>query len=111
MLELYELDGSTQQTIDLLRNALLYELGLEIESIDFEPLRGSPEELIHYSHLGVEYGPTLQPSHRMRVRYATDDRFESLFTIGRNSKGRYKIVSSRPIENGQKEGLGTTDNP
>lgn len=97
MLELYELEGSAEQTINMLKNALLYELNMPIKSIEFEPLSGSPEESIEYEHQGIPYGPTLEPSLRMRVRYATEDNFESLFTIGQNSAGEWRIVSSRPL--------------
>ena len=98
MLELYELEGSTEQTVNMLRNALLYELNIPIKSIGFEPLSGSPEESIEYEHQGIQYGPTLKPSRRMRVRYATEDGFESLFTIGQNTAGEWRIVSSRPTQ-------------
>lgn len=98
MLELYELEGSTEQTVNMLKNALLYELNMPIISIGFEPLSGSPEESIEYDHQGIPHGPTLEPSLRMRVRYNTEDKFESLFTIGQNTEGEWRIVSSRPIE-------------
>lgn len=97
MLALYELEGSTVQTTNLLKYALLYELGLPIQSIDFEPLKGRPEESINFTHQGVQFGPTLEPLYRMRVRYATEDNFESLFTIGKNFDDEWRIVSARPI--------------
>ncbi len=97
MLALYELEGTTEATINLLKNALLYELGLPIRSIDFETLTGAPEETIHYTHQGVEYIATLDPRYRMRVRYATEDNFESLFTIGQKTNGEWRIVSSKPV--------------
>lgn len=98
MLELYELEGSTEQTVSMLRNALLYELNMPIQSIQFEPLSSSPEESIQYEHQGIEYGPTLEPRLRMRVNYATEDKFESLFTIGQNTAGEWRIISSRPTD-------------
>ena len=98
MLDLYALEGSKEYTINLLRNALVYESGMPVKSIEFEPLSGSPEEKIHYEHQGIKYGPTLEPLLRMRVRYSTDDRFESLFTIGQNADSEWRIISSRPIE-------------
>ena len=101
MLALYELEGSTEQTVNLLENALLYELGLPIRSIDFEPLSGAPEETIYFEHQGIRYGPTLEPLGRMRVRYSTEDGFESLFTIGQNTDGEWRIVSSRPVNRGE----------
>ena len=97
MLAIYALEGTTENTKNLLKNALLYELGLPIQSIEFEPLTGSPEESIAYSHQGLDYIATLKPSLRMRVRYETEDRFESLFSIGQNSAGQWRIVSSRPM--------------
>ena len=97
MLAIYALEGTTENTKNLLKNALLYELGLPIQSIEFEPLTGSPEESIAYSHQGLDYIATLKPSLRMRVRYETEDRFESLFSIGQNSAGQWRIISSRPL--------------
>jgi hypothetical protein len=97
MLALYELEGVTDSTTALLKNTLLYEQGLPIQSIEFEPLTGAPEENIYFTHQGIEYGPTVDPLYRMRVHYATEDHFESLFTIGRNSKNEWRIVSARPL--------------
>ena len=97
MLAIYALEGTTENTKNLLKNALLYELGLPIQSIEFETLTGSPEESIEYSHQGVDYIATLEPSLRMRVRYETEDRFESLFSIGQNGAGQWRIISSRPM--------------
>ena len=97
MLAIYALEGTTENTKNLLKNALLYELGLPIQSIEFEALTGSPEESIEYSHQGVDYIATLEPSLRMRVRYETEDRFESLFSIGKNGAGQWRIISSRPM--------------
>ena len=96
MLAIYALEGTTENTKNLLKNALLYELGLPIQSISFEPLTGLPEESIEYAHQGVEYVATLEPRLRMRVRYATEDRFESLYSIAQNGAGEWRIVSSRP---------------
>jgi hypothetical protein len=97
MLVLYELEGATDSTVALLKNALLYEQGLPIRSIGFEALSGTPEENIDFTHQGIEYGPTVEPLYRMRVRYATEDHFESLFTIGKNPQGEWRIVSARPL--------------
>ena len=96
MLALYALDGTTENTKNLLKNAILYELGLPIQSISFEPLAGLPVESIEYSHQGVDYVATLEPSLRMRIRYATKDHFESLYSIAQNDAGEWRIVSSRP---------------
>ena len=96
MLAIYALDGTNENTKNLLKNAILYELGLPIQSINFEPLTGLPEESIEYTHQGVDYVATLEPSLRMRVRYATEDRFESLYSIAQNNAGEWRIVSSRP---------------
>ena len=98
MLALYALDGSTDRTKAMLKNALLYEHGLPIHSINFEPLVGSPEEQISYTYEGIKYGPSIEPSYRMRVRYRTEDDFESLFTIGKNPQDMWQIVSSKPVE-------------
>ena len=96
MLAIYALEGTTENTKSLLKNALLYELGLPIQSISFEPLTGLPEESIEYANQGVDYVATLEPSMRMRVRYATEDRFESLYSIAQNNAGEWRIVSTRP---------------
>jgi hypothetical protein len=96
MLAIYALEGTTENTKNLLKNAILYELGLPVESISFEPLTGLPEESIEYTHQGVDYVATLEPSMRMRVRYATEDRFESLYSIAQNNAGEWRIVSTRP---------------
>ena len=98
MLELYHLEGTDQETLRMLRAALQTELGLPITQITFEPLTGSPDERIDYEHEGQRYGPTLEPKLRMRVRYATEDRFTSLFTLGQRYDGAWRIISSRPRE-------------
>ena len=96
MLAIYALEGTTENTKNLLKNAILYELGLPIQSISFEPLSGLPEESIEYTHQDGDYVATLEPSMRMRVRYATEDRFESLYSIAQNNAGEWRIVSARP---------------
>lgn len=96
MLAIYALEGTTENTKNLLKNAISYELGLPIQSISFEPLTGLPEESIEYTHQGVDYIATLEPRLRMRVQYATEDRFESLYCIAQNGAGKWRIVSSRP---------------
>jgi hypothetical protein len=98
MLALYELEGSTEPTVNLLKNTLFHELGMPIKAIRFEPLSGAPEETINYTHKGIEYVATLEPILRMRVSYKTEDSFESLFTIGQNTAGKWRIASSRPIQ-------------
>ena len=98
MLALYALDGSTDETKVMLKKALLYEHGLPIHSINFEPLIGKLDEQISYTHGGIKYGPSIVPIYRMRVRYRTEDNFESLFTIGKNSQGMLRIVFSKPVE-------------
>ncbi|TVP79612.1 MAG: hypothetical protein EA353_05835 [Puniceicoccaceae bacterium] len=97
MLALYALEGTTQNTRNMLKSAIYFELGMPIQKIEFEPLSGAPEEVIHYTHQGVEYGPTLTPGYRMRVRYRTEDGFESRFTIGQLDDGSWRIITSRPI--------------
>ncbi|MEC8333091.1 MAG: hypothetical protein VXZ83_03090 [Verrucomicrobiota bacterium] len=98
MLALYALDGSTDETKVMLKNALLYEHGLPVHSINFEPLIGTPDEQINYTYGGIKYGPTIVPIYRMRVRYRTEDNFESLYTIGKNPQGVWQIVCSKPVE-------------
>lgn len=96
MLALYHLEGAADNTVALLKNALSYELGLPIASIDFEPLSGAPEEQIDYVHDGVTFGPSLPPRYRMRVSYDLKDRFSSLFTIGISPDGNWRIVCAKP---------------
>ena len=96
MLAIYALEGTTENTKNLLKNAISYELGLPIQSISFEPLTGLPEESINYTHQDIDYVATLEPSMRMRVRYATEDRFESLYSIAQNNDGEWRIISTRP---------------
>ncbi|MDP4611131.1 MAG: hypothetical protein NWT02_08090 [Opitutales bacterium] len=97
LLALYELEGCDDRTLSMLKAALIYELGLPIKRITFEPLSGAPEEAIDYEHDGVRYGPSLTPSQRMRVEYAEEDQFTSLFSIGQTSDGTWRIVSARPV--------------
>lgn len=99
MLDLYHLDGVEKRTIRMLEQALQFELGLPVESIDFEPLSGAPEECIDFTREGVHYGPSLRPSLRMRVVYSVEDRFTSLFTLGRRPDGEWRIVCARPRQN------------
>lgn len=96
MLELYALKGTDARTLDLLKGALGYELGLPIESIHFEALTGAPEETIDFIHNNVHYGPTIPPRMRMRVNYSVEDGFSSLFTIGTDPSGAWKIVCAEP---------------
>lgn len=96
LLELYCLEGVDKDSIRMLKAALSYELGLEIQDISFQNLSGAPEETIRYHHNGVLYGPNLKPEMRMLVEYATEDRFTSHFTLGIDSSNNWKIISSRP---------------
>jgi len=96
MLSLYYLEGVDERMRTRLRAALDYELGLPIERIEFEPLSGSPEETIDFIQEGVAYGPSLKPEYRMRVLYAGEKSFNSLFTIGRTQEGQWRIVCARP---------------
>ena len=97
MLALYHLEGASANTVQLLKNALRNELGLPIARIEFAALNGAPEESIHFVHDGVAYGPSLTPAHRMRVSYAVEDGFTSLFSIGQTDAGSWRIVCAKPI--------------
>ena len=101
MLELYHLEGVQDTTLTRLKGALKFELGIPIRSIEFEELSGAPEECIQFVHNDVKYGPSLPPSYRMRVIYDQEDGLTSLFTLGRNQAGQWKIVCARPIEASQ----------
>jgi hypothetical protein len=96
MLRLYCLDGCDSSITSRLKGALKFELGLPIEHIDFEPLTGADEESIEFTHNGTLYGPSLKPRYRMRVTYAVEDRFTSLFTVGQNTDGHWQIISAKP---------------
>jgi len=96
MLKLYCLNGCDSLIISRLKGALDYELGLPIQQIKFEALSGAAEETIEFTHNGVTYGPSLTPRYRMRVRYAVEDHFSSLFTVGQNSSGDWQIICAKP---------------
>ncbi|KRP37752.1 MAG: hypothetical protein ABS34_01390 [Opitutaceae bacterium BACL24 MAG-120322-bin51] len=96
MLKLYCLNGCDSLITSRLKGALDYELGLPIQQIEFEALSGASEETIAFTHNGVTYGPSLTPRYRMRVRYAVEDHFSSLFTVGRNPSGEWQIICAKP---------------
>jgi len=96
MLKLYCLNGCDSLIISRLKGALDYELGLPIQQIKFEALSGAAEETIEFTRNGVTYGPSLTPRYRMRVRYAVEDHFSSLFTVGQNSSGDWQIICAKP---------------
>ncbi len=96
MLELYCRHGSDEVILTRLKGALNYELGLPIKQIEFEPLSGAPEETIEFTHNGTTYGPSLKPRYRMRVIYAVEDHFTSLFTVGQNPDGQWQIICAKP---------------
>ena len=96
MLKLYCLNGCDSLIISRLRGALDYELGLPIQQIQFEALSGAAEETIEFTHNGVSYGPSLTPRYRMRVLYAVEDHFSSLFTVGQNPSGEWQIICAKP---------------
>ena len=96
MLDLYYLDGCDQVITSRLKGALNFELGLPIEQIEFEPLTGATEETIDFTHNGTTYGPSLAPRYRMRVVYAVEDHFTSLFTVGETPEGEWQIICAKP---------------
>ena len=95
-LALYCLDGCDTLITSRLRSALNYELGLPIEQIQFEALSGAAEETIEFTHRGTTYGPSLKPLYRMRVIYAVEDHFTSLFTVGKDASGGWQIICAKP---------------
>jgi hypothetical protein len=99
MLDLYHLDGVEERTVRMLELAIEYELRLPIESIEFAPLSGAPEESIDFTHNGIAYGPSIEPQLRMRVVYAMEDKFTSLFTLGQLPDGQLCIVCAKPKAN------------
>ena len=96
MLKLYCLNGCDSLIISRLKGALDYELGLPIQHIQFEALSGAAEETIEFTYNGVTYGPSLTPRYRMRVLYAVEDHFSSLFTVGQNTSGDWQIICAKP---------------
>ena len=96
MLKLYCLNGCDSLITSRLKGALDYELGLPIQQIEFEALSGAAEETIEFTHNGVTYGPSLTPRYRMRVLYAVEDHFSSLFTVGQNPSGDWQIICAKP---------------
>jgi len=96
MLDLYHLEGCDTVITSRLKGALSFELGFPIARIEFEPLSGASEETIEFTHNGTTYGPSLQPRYRMKVLYAVDDHFTSLFTVGKNPKGEWQIICAKP---------------
>tara|TARA_B110000285_G_scaffold161852_1_gene180793 strand:+ start:2809 stop:3252 length:444 start_codon:yes stop_codon:yes gene_type:complete len=96
MLQLYCLNGCDSLITSRLKGALDYELGLPIQQIEFEALSGAAEETIEFTHNGVTYGPSLTPRYRMRVLYAVEDHFSSLFTVGQNPSGDWQIICAKP---------------
>ena len=98
MLDLYALEGVSGPSRQLLSVAIENELGLPIDSITFLPLQKTPEETIAYTYRGKDHTGTVVPEIRMRVDYATRDRFVSTFTLGKGPQSRWRIVMARPIE-------------
>ena len=96
MLALYCLDGCDTLITSRLKGALEYELGLPIKQIKFEALSGAAEETIEFTHNGTAYGPSLKPLYRMRVIYAVEDHFTSLFTVGKDASGEWQIICAKP---------------
>ena len=102
LLALYYIEGCDDASLTLLKSALTNELGLPIKAITFEPLSGAPEELIHYTHNGVDYGPSLEPGYRMHIAYKVEDGLTSLFTIGQTESGDWRIVCAKPVLNSER---------
>jgi hypothetical protein len=96
MLALYFMEGCDTLITSRLKGALNFELGLPIKRIEFEALSGASEETIEFTHNGTAYGPSLKPLYRMRVVYAVEDNFTSLFTVGQNPNGEWQIICARP---------------
>ncbi len=96
MLALYCLNGCDTLITSRLKGALGFELGLPVERIEFEVLSGASEETIEFTHNGTAYGPSLKPLYRMRVIYAVEDHFTSLFTVGQTPSGEWQIICAKP---------------
>ena len=96
MLKLYATSGADEKQLTALRGALRSELGLPIESINFQKFTNDTDAQIDYMHQGVTYGPSLAPKILMQVQYSTDDRFMSRFTIGQTETGSWRIICARP---------------
>lgn len=96
MLALYELGYNETATISYIRTAIEFEIGLPIKTIYFEPLSGSPEEHIAYEHQGITYRSSLEPKYRMIVHYSNTAALVSNFTIGKNAKNQWRIITAAP---------------
>jgi hypothetical protein len=96
MLKLYCLEGCDTLITSRLKAALHFELGLPIDRIEFAALSGADEETIEFTYNGMAYGPSLTPRYRMRVIYAADDHFSSLFTVGQHASGEWQIICAKP---------------
>lgn len=96
MLELFAFEEADQKTINLLRIAIEFEIGLPVESLVFESLSGAPEEIIDYTHNGISYRPSLKPKYRMKVQYDVEGQLASKYTLGRNIENAWRIVTAVP---------------
>lgn len=96
MLSLYSTESLEESDLAILKTALSFEIGLPILSISFEELSGAPEESIAYEHDGIPYEASLTPKLRMLVEYAVEGQLRSKFSIGRNSKKEWKIITAIP---------------
>ena len=96
MLELFAFEEADQKTINLLRIAIEFEIGLPVESLVFESLSGAPEEIIDYTHNGISYRPSLKPKYRMKVQYDVEGQLASKYTLGRNIENDWRIVTAVP---------------
>ena len=96
MLSLYATEGLKERDLAILKTALSFEIGLPIQSLRFQELSGAPEESIAYEHESIEYKASLAPKLRMLVTYADKGQLRSKFSIGRNSKKEWKIITAIP---------------
>lgn len=96
MLGLYATKELEEIDFAILKTALSFEIGLPIQSISFEELTGAPEEFIAFAHEGIEYEASLTPRLRMLVEYSVEGQLASKFSIGRNSKKEWKIITAIP---------------
>ncbi len=92
----YATGGLEETDLAILETALSFEIGLPIQSISFQELSGAPEESIAYEHEGIEYKASLAPKLRMLVEYADEGQLRSKFSIGRNPKKEWKIITAIP---------------
>ncbi|MGJ3243081.1 MAG: hypothetical protein ACFE0O_09030 [Opitutales bacterium] len=106
LMALFHLEGVEKRDRQLLRAGLEREVGLPIESIRFEAV--PPGDTIDYVFQGRRYGPTLEPTFRMKVVYGTEDGFTSSFLVGMED-GEARLITAAPVSDPDNGRAGSPD--